>query len=277
MKAFIVVSFASWVATDFEEAIDSPEWKIIRDYGFDIPENLKMYESVAWWMNAQHAARLQRAGVALELTAPGADWLPTVSEDLTKRPVFSADLTEFLSLPSHYECWVKPSEAKIDGFEAGWRTVEEVARITVEHDIPLESSVQWTDTLLDINHECRFYVLDGKVVTGSEYLVDGVTYYDGAEGILLSEAKEFAQYTADALGDNQPDAYTLDVGKDMTNNDWLMIEGNPAWCSGIYGSDPWKALKVIERSCYNRDEDKKFLWVPDAYLQNKANRKVLLK
>lgn len=277
MKAFIVVSYASWVASDFEPTIDSSKWKLIRDYGFDIPQHLDSYESVAWWMNAQHAARLQRAGVAMGLTAPGADWLPTVPQELTKRPVFSSELPEFLSLPSHYECWVKPSEAKIDGFEAGWRTVEDVAHIVIEHNIPLDSSVQWTDTLIDINHEYRFYVLDGEIITGSQYLVDDITYYDGAEATYLDEATEYARYTADSLGINQPDAYTLDVGKNMETGEWLMIEGNPAWCSGIYGSDPAKALQVIERSCYNQSADNSFLWLPDAYLSNKAARKILLK
>jgi hypothetical protein len=277
MKAFIVVSYASWVASDFEPFLDLSKWKIIRDYGFDLPQHLESYESVAWWMNAQHAARLQRAGVAMELTAPGPKWLPAVSEELTKRPIFAADLSEFLSLPSFYESWVKPAEAKIDGFEAGWRTVEEVAELVVEHSIPLDSFVQWTDVRLNLNHEYRFYILDGMVVTGSQYLVDGVTYYDGAEGTLLNEAMEFAKFAVEEMGNNQPAAYTLDVGKDMTKQEWLVIEGNPAWCSGIYGSDPAKVISVIEKSCYDKSDEGEFLWIPDAFLKARAERKVLLR
>lgn len=279
MKAFVVVSYASWVASDFEPFMDSTEWKLIRDYGFDIPDSLDDYSSVAWWMNAQHAARLQRAGIANGLIAPGPNWLPGIPESLTGRRIYSAGIADFLSLPSGYQCWVKPSEAKIDGFEAGWRTVAETSNIVASLRIPVDSSVQWTESLLKINHEHRFYVIDGEILTGSAYLVDGVTYYDGAVSSRTSEAHEFANHAVSELGENQPAAYTLDVGFDEINKKWILIEGNPAWCSGIYGSEPILALKAIERSCQGvlSNKDDGFIWVPDAYLKMVAERKILLK
>lgn len=277
MKAFVVVSYASWVATDFEPCIDSSQWKLIRDYGFDVPENLNAYEGVAWWMNAQHAARLQRVGVAKSLTAPGSGWLSSVPESLTGRKIYSSDLLEFLSWPSTYQCWVKPAEAKIDGFEAGWRSVADVWRISSELNIPADSSVQWTESLLDLNHEYRFYVLNGEIQTGSQYLVDGITFYDGADGSKMGEARAFADYATRVLGDNQPAAYTLDVGFDNISQRWILIEGNPAWCSGIYGSNPAKALTVIEHSCHMTLLNEKFKWIPDAYLKGIADRKIALR
>lgn len=277
MKALIVVSFAHWVADDFEQATQELNYALVRDYGFDVPETLGNYEKVAWWMNAQHAARLQRVGVATELTAPGSTWLSTVPHELTKRVIRSATISEFLELGVDGSVWVKPAEAKIDGFEAAYRTSADVCNLVDTLKIPTDSDVQWTDSLLSINHECRFYVLDGEVTTGSPYLVDGITYYDGASDRELKNADAFAREAVKILGDNQPQAYTLDVGFDEKSNEWLVIEGNPAWCSGIYGADPAKVIKVIEKACYTNTQNETFLWKPDSYLWNLAQRKVPLK
>lgn len=274
MDAFIVVSMSSWVADDFQPGITTQ--KLIRNWGMDLPEQLGSYDSISWWMPAAHAARLQRVGQAKELIAPGPYWLTQVPQSLTQRKVSSFTVEDFLSQSPENEFFIKPAEAKIEGFEAAWRNFSQTCEIISELKIPSGTVLQWSDKLIDINHEYRFYVLDGKVLTGSSYLVDGITHYDGAESSKLSEAKEFAQYAVSVI-DNQPSAYVIDVGIDMSTNSWLVIEGNPAWCSGIYGSDPQKVIQVIEKSCNSADDDKNYLWTPDAFLNEKAYFKVPLK
>ena len=274
MDAFIVVSMSSWVADDFQPGITTQ--KLIRNWGMDLPERLGSYDSVSWWMPAAHAARLQRVGQAKELIAPGPYWLTQIPQSLTQRMVSSSTVEDFLSQAPENEFFIKPAEAKIEGFEAAWRNFSQTCEIISELKIPLGTVLQWSDKLIDINHEYRFYVLDGKVVTGSSYLVDGITHYDGADNSKLGEAMEFAQYAVSVI-DNQPSAYVIDVGIDMSTNSWLVIEGNPAWCSGIYGANPLKVIQVIERSCNSMDDDKNYLWTPDAFLNEKAYFKVPLK
>jgi hypothetical protein len=274
MDAFVVVSMSSWVADDFEPGITNQ--KLIRNWGMDIPEHLDSYDSVSWWMPAAHAARLQRVGHAMELVAPGPYWLTQAPESLTQRRVSASTVEEFLAMEPANEFFIKPAEAKIEGFEAAWRNSSQTREIISKLKIPSGTFLQWSDKLIDINHEYRFFVLDGQLTTGSSYLVGGITHYDGADNSKLDEAAEFAQYAVSAI-DNQPSAYVIDVGIDVTTNSWLVIEGNPAWCSGIYGSDPQKVIRVIERACHAIQDDKNYLWTPDSFLKGKAAFKVPLK
>lgn len=274
MDAFVVVSMSSWVADDFQPGITNQ--KLIRNWGMDIPEHLSSYDSVSWWMPAAHAARLQRVEHAMELIAPGPYWLTQIPQSLTQRTVSSSTVEGFLSDAPTGEFFIKPAEAKIEGFEAAWRNFSQTSEIINKLKIPSGTFLQWSDRLIDINHEYRFFVLNDKVLTGSSYLVDGITHYDGADNSKWDEATDFAQYAVSSIK-NQPAAYVIDVGIDITTNSWLVIEGNPAWCSGIYGSDPHKVISVIERACHLEDDDKSYLWNPDAFFKEKADFKVPLK
>jgi hypothetical protein len=273
MDAFVVVSMSSWVADDFEPGITTQ--KLIRNWGMDIPEYLSSYDSISWWMPAAHAARLQRVGYAKELIAPGPHWLTQIPQSLTQRKVSASTVEEFLSDEPPNEFFIKPAEAKIDGFEASWRNFSQTSKIINRLKIPSKTFLQWSDRLININHEYRFFVLDGKIITGSSYLVNGITHYDGADNSKLDAAADYAQYAVSII-DNQPSAYVIDVGIDVSTNSWLVIEGNPAWCSGIYGSNPKKAIRVIEKSCHI-DDDRNYLWIPDSFLKEKADFKVPLK
>lgn len=269
---FIVVSMKSWVSEDFIPGLGHR--KLIKDWGWEVPESVLNAASVSWWMPAEHAARVQRAGFAKNLVAPGARWLCSLSESITGRAVFASTVSELQERPADQFVFIKPAEAKIEGFEAGWRTFADTIDICKEVHIPDNSMVQWTDTLMDLDNEYRFYILDGVALTGSQYLTSGITYYDGALDEKFDQAKAFVDHAL-SLIQHQPEAYTLDVGWNKITESWVVIEGNPAWCSGLYGCDPSLALKVIERSC-NPTQTEEFIWVPDAFLIQKANKKVLL-
>lgn len=269
---FIVVSMKTWVAEDFAPGLGSR--KLVKDWGWEIPASVLDADSVSWWMPAEHAARVQRAGFGLTLIAPGPYWMTTLDESLTGRSMFTSTVSELSERTLTQKVFIKPAEAKIEGFEAAWRSIGETLDICNSLNIPENSFVQWTDTLMDINHEYRFYVLDGEIITGSQYLTNGVTYYDGALDLKREEAQKFAEYAAHRI-ESQPVAYTLDVGWNSLTNSWVVIEGNPAWCSGLYGCDPELAVKVIEASC-NSSLDDKYIWKPDAFLVAKAQKKVLL-
>jgi hypothetical protein len=37
------------------------------------------------------------------------------------------------------------------------------------------------------------------------------------------------------------------------NRGWAIVEFNPAWCSGLLGTDPAAVLGVLERACRDAD------------------------
>ena len=49
-----------------------------------------------------------------------------------------------------------------------------------------------------------------------------------------------------------PPAFVVDVGL-VEGRGWAVVEFNPAWCSGLLGTDPTAVLSVLKRSCRNVD------------------------
>jgi hypothetical protein len=45
-----------------------------------------------------------------------------------------------------------------------------------------------------------------------------------------------------------PSAFVVDVGL-IEGRGWAVVEFNPAWCSGLLGTDPAAVLGVLERAC----------------------------
>lgn len=269
-KTLVVCSITNWIVQDFLNA-NIADLEIIGDRGFDLPQ-VKPSGDIAWWMPTEHAVKLRYSGLSIPFMAPGSHWLPTVPQSLTGRFIGSATVAEILSTNSPFseteKLWIKPAEFKHQDFFAGLYSQQEVDSF----NLPLDAILQWTSTVLNISEEHRFYVLDHEVVTGSEYLVDGVTYYDGARSDRKSEALAFAVDAVKELGDNQPTAYTLDIAFDHKSNSWVILEGNPAFSSAIYGSDPEKVIDTLLRCCNPGEADNKWLWKPDPYLMKKYAR-----
>lgn len=268
-KTLVVCSITNWVVQDFRDA-KIADLEIIGDRGFDLPE-VKPSPETAWWMPTEHAVKLQYSGFSIPFMAPGSHWLPTVSQALTGRFIGSATVEEILSNKDIFlhtetgKLWIKPAEFKHQEFFAGQYSQEGIAAF----NLPPDAVLQWTSTVLNIAEEHRFYVLDNEVVTGSEYLVDGVTYYDGAVSSRKDEALSFVVEAVQEMGLNQPPAYTLDVAFDRVSASWVVLEGNPAFSSAIYGSNPKKVVDVLLRCCNPGQNDTKWLWEPDSYLMKK--------
>lgn len=272
MKNIIITTMANWVSEEVREGLDAHDFKVIKDYGFDI---LLPFEDIyAWWMPAAHAARVVRAMPELKLIAPGSDWLTTIPEHLTCRKISILTLQELLSEPFTGKLWVKPAEAKIEPFPALFYSYDELQNIANMSSLEATMNVQYTKTFIPFNWEHRFYVLQGKVTTGSPYLVDGVTFNDGVPWDGYEDALKYAQYAVGELAENQPPAYVLDIGLDEITGKWAVIEANPAWCSGFYGADMNNVILCIHESMKH---DAEWQWIPDPHLDKISQKKVLLK
>jgi len=268
-KAFVAVAESSRFASWFVPGLGDRDFFL--SYTLVAPD-LSSYDISSYWMAGGFAARFQRAGLAMDLTAPGQAWLSGVDISLTGREIVTGALS---AMPEGLSLWAKPAEAKIDAMMAGLYTKEQVVEIVKEANVPAETQFQWTDSILKINHEHRFYVLEDKIVTGSPYLIDGVVYHRDIVSPFYDEAEKFAKHALKELGDNRPPAFTLDVGRNETTGNWLVIESNPAWSSGIYGSDPATVIDVLETACNGNDE--KWRWVPANYLVQRAGLAPLVK
>ena len=229
--------------------------------GEEIPD-LKSYDNVSYWMGGAYALQLQKIGLAKTLCSPGANWLPSVPVELLSRKVEVGTINDLANTSKNF--WVKPSEAKVQSFPAGLYNFNTLNHIFVSNKIDSSLSIQWTESILDINFEHRFFIAAGKVITGSPYKVNGIGWHKDIDFSESVNASHFAQHVINELGDNFPNFATLDVGLNTKTSKWLVIEANRAWSSGLYGSNPSAALDVIESSCsYN---ETLWQWKPDQHL-----------
>lgn len=268
-KAFTAVAESSRFASWFVPGLGDRDFFL--SYGV-VAADVSSYEITSYWMAGGFAARFQRAGLARDLTAPGQAWLSGVDIALTGREIVTGD---FSAMPEGVSLWAKPAEAKIDAMVAGLYTKADVESIIHQVSVPANTQFQWTESILKINHEHRFYVLDDTIVTGSPYLIDGVVYHRDIPSPFYEDAKKFAEYALKELGENRPPAFTLDVGRNELTGSWIIIESNPAWSSGIYGADPGIVIDVLETACNGTDA--KWRWIPADYLVQRAELAPLVK
>lgn len=267
-KALIVITDSVRFANGFTEGLDGRD--LFLSYGKEVIDG-SQYRMTSFWMAGGFAARMQRAGLAMRLCAPGQNWLSGLDVSLTGRRIETGTLDE---MPADEILYAKPAEAKIRGFISAKYAKQQVEDIYSAENVPSETIIQWSPDILDINHEHRFFVANEKVMAGSPYLVDSIVYTAGMTSPFSAAAKSFALDAIQELKDNQPPAYTLDVGRNETTGEWLIIEANPAWSSGLYGCNPAAVIDVLDVACHATDE--RWLWKPSQYLMDNASKANLI-
>jgi hypothetical protein len=99
-----------------------------------------------------------------------------------------------------------------------------------------------------IHKEIRFWVVDGKVITGSQYQLNGQFTLDD---LIEPDAIEFAQRMVDIF--QLAEAFVIDVC--LTDNGWKIVECGCINCAGFYKSDLQKMIMAVEDKF-----DRTFLW-----------------
>lgn len=267
-KALIVISDSVRFANGFTEELNGRD--LFLSYGKEVIDCSK-YRMTSFWMAGGFAARMQRAGLAMRLCAPGQTWLSGLDSSLTGRMIETGTLGE---MPAGEILYAKPAEAKVRGLVSAKYTKQQIEDIYAAENVPSETILQWSVDILDINHEHRFFVADGEVWAGSPYYVDSVVYRAGMTSPFSDAAKKFALDAIKELKDNQPPAYTLDVGRNERTGEWLIIEANPAWSSGLYGCNHAAVMDVLDVACHTTDE--RWLWKPSQYLMDNAAKANLI-
>ena len=91
----------------------------------------------------------------------------------------------------------------------------------------------------NIQKEIRFWVVNGKVITGSQYRLGNSTIYDD---FYDSEAFDFAQKMVDKY--QLADAFVIDVC--LYNGEWKIVECGCINCAGFYKSDIQKMIMSVD-------------------------------
>lgn len=90
-----------------------------------------------------------------------------------------------------------------------------------------------------IYKEIRFWVVDGKVITGSTYRIGTEVIYTD---VFEDDAKEFAQQMVDIY--QLADAFVIDVC--LTDKGWKIVECNCINCAGFYKANMQKVIMELE-------------------------------
>lgn len=91
----------------------------------------------------------------------------------------------------------------------------------------------------EIDKEYRVFVVDGKCVTGSSYVINGIYNADEA---INDDIVNFVEQVHSRFPISK--AYVIDIAK--VGNDYKVIEYNNINTSGLYGGDEFKLVKAIE-------------------------------
>jgi hypothetical protein len=189
-----------------------------------------------YWIEGLPAGRLA-------LLEPPLDLLTRLPATLLLRDVEFARFRDLSRL--RRPTFVKPADPLDRCFDAG--TYADVRAIRapwgIDPDTPvlLAEPVEWLA-------EFRCFVRERSVVATSPYLSFGRPFWrawcqGGEKAVPSMDAVAVCWRLFDA-GLSLPPAFVVDVGL-IDRRGWTVVEFNPAWCSGLLGSDPAAVLGVL--------------------------------
>lgn len=274
-NALTVVTSARWLAEDLRAA---GTIAVQHSLGLDAPH---LDEGTALWCSGAWATRLLKTGSAHPFLSAGPDWLIRVPEEFLRRDVWAGTVGH---MPYRGEdpTFYKLAEHKHGDIPAGLYLTEDTFQRHVRNVFATADHVDDLHFVgsapMSYAREYRCFVAHGTVTAASFYLatlpgVDGSTVtvtwdaYEPDRSPDASIAAAFAQEVVDAMGDDQPPGYTLDVGEDADGN-FSVIEANAAWSSNIYHAP---AAGVIESVLAAQEPGHdRWAWTPDALFLHRA-------
>jgi hypothetical protein len=208
-------------------------WKVNRLPKWEIPVEIPNGELVVYGETL--FARFIEQYLSLQLLDPPHNWLPELPFEARKRNVKLMNAGEARKISER--CFIKPVDDKTFKASVMNSGNDIPAHLNDEEPVLVADAVKW-------NVEYRFFLLNGKVQTGSVYSRNGeLDDEPGSEKEFL-EAKQFAEQFAQEL----PSGVVIDTGI-IEGKGWAVVEANPAWGSGLYNCDSEKALQVVAASC----------------------------
>lgn len=102
-----------------------------------------------------------------------------------------------------------------------------------------ENTLIQVSTVKEIYKEIRFWVVNGKVITGSQYRLGNQTILDS---YYEDEARDFAQSMVNLF--SLAPAFVIDVC--LTDSGWKVVECGCINCAGFYKADLQKVIIALE-------------------------------
>lgn len=248
-----VVTTATWLPRDLASAGVVP---VVADLGLDVPADT---DGMAWWCPSRHAARLSATAVRTWFTAPPAPWQASLLT-ATSRPTTAVRVRE---LGGQAPVFAKVADIKHPQIPASvWPAADALADACHRAGVPGDAWALVTDVVEDFTAEYRCFVTGRLVVAASVYLADGLTWdhWETGEQPDATAAAGYAQSVVDALGDDQPPGWVLDVGVDRAGR-WSVVEANPAWCANPYHGEPAGVVRTV-LAAQDPDADPRWAWAP---------------
>ncbi|GAA0445025.1 ATP-grasp domain-containing protein [Streptomyces sp. NPDC046215] len=172
-------------------------------------------------------------GIGL-LEAPE-DWLARVPWEYTRREIILVPIREAYGL--RRPAFVKsPNDKRIPA-----RVYSDGSRLPGPDAVDPHTPVLVSD-VVEFTAEYRLYLLDGSVHAGSRYAQHGRL----SLGPLHKDAAAFGAELLAGCAATLPSAIVVDVG--TADGRWAVIEANAAWASGMYTTDPQRALDAVLRA-----------------------------
>jgi hypothetical protein len=184
------------------------------------------------------------------LIEPPLDLLARLPPEFLGRKVRFGTLDALASLAG--PVFVKPADPIHKIFDAG--IYAQLSDIQLRANVPPQTCllaaqpVEWSS-------EFRCFVCERRIAAWSPYLSFGTPVWKpGCAGPVPPSLSAVCQRLLDRMGDELPPAFVVDIGV-LEDGHWVVVEFNPAWCSGILGADVRGVLSVIARAA---------LWRPEA-------------
>ena len=245
----------------FLPLINNPEHDVWFSYGEVIP---KFSTPPVFWGAGKHALALKTVH-PMRYQSPGHNWLPNLPYEFLEREIHSTLFQNVLTQAPE-NIWFKLAETKHDLLPAKRYSLQELKTVLTLNPELGTVNTQWTTTILNLNYEHRFFMVDNKPVTGSPYLIDGQIYNHNMNWGWYEEAEKFALLVGEQAPG--PPSYVLDVALNQDTNNWVVVEGNRSWSAGLYGSNVNLVLEAIKLSLTPSDWE----WEPDQVVHQYVTR-----
>lgn len=184
----------------------------------------------------------------LALIEPPFDWLAKLPEHHIQRRIELINLQDARQRTA--PLFAKPADDKC--FPAG--AYSSGAEIAASNLLPPSVPVLVSE-IVSFSLEYRFFVLDRTARTFSIYAKNGEVV-ESRSSADVTQDQEACAFLATLLADQNvaiPPAVVIDVGK-LDNGNWVIVEANPVFGSGIYHCDPDCVLPVLARSLVDANQ-----------------------
>lgn len=224
-------------------------WSAQRIQGWRVPEDLLGTDRRIVIYGEPLFAEAVADQLGLVILEPSIDWLTTVPREYLQRDI--EIMTLGTARPLFTQAFVKPADGKIFDPKVYASGSDLPGEDQVDADIPVLRS-----GLVDFRLEVRCFIRARRIVTLSPYWREDALAQDehGEWRFLHDEEAQARDFAEQVLKDERvklPPACTLDVGR-LDNGTWAIIEANPCWGAGLYGSDPQAVLEALSEAILPR-------------------------